>query len=76
MPMSKVPVLHARHDIERAIDGERHDRQLKLIGQHEGTLLESTHVTRKRTGTLGEYNNGAVARLQDMACSLVGSLDL
>lgn len=26
MPMSKVPVLHAGHDIEGAIDGEGHNR--------------------------------------------------
>ena len=74
--MGKVPVLHAGHDIEGAIDGEGYDRQLKLVGEHEGTLLESTHVTRKRTGTLREHDNGAVARLQDMASGLIGSLDL
>ena len=76
MPMSEVPVFHAGHNIERAIDSEGHDGQLELIGQHEGTFLESAHVTRKRAGTLWEYDNGAIARLQNMACSLIGSLDL
>ena len=63
MPMGEVPVLHARHDIERAIDGEGNDRQLELVSEHEGSFLESSHVTCKRTGTLWEHDNGAVARL-------------
>ena len=67
-----MPVLRTRHDIERAVDGQRNDRQLQLVGQRKGTLLKHAHVTCERTGTLGKDNHGTVAGLQNMTCCLVG----
>ena len=56
MPKHPFHVARPGHDFERTVDGERHNRQLQFIGKHESTAPESSHVTRKRARSLGEYN--------------------
>ena len=76
MPRGKMPVLHARHHVERTIDGQWHNGQLQFVSQSEGTFLERTHVACKRTGTLRKHHHTTVASLQNMTCSLVGMTHL
>ena len=51
MPVYSTPVTCAWHDIKRAVDRQRTNRQLKFVGQHERTTAENAHVTGKSAGT-------------------------
>ena len=56
MPDGPSQVACAGHDVEGAVDGDRDDGQLQLVGQHEGAATEAAHVTRKSACSLGEDN--------------------
>ena len=49
-------ILHAWLDIEAAVDGERTNRQLQLVGKHEGSTAEHAHVAGEGAGTLWEHH--------------------
>ena len=76
MPVGEMPVAHARHDVERAVDGERHDGQLQLVSQPEGTALELAHVTREAARAFGKHHDAEVALRQRAAGGVDGGLDL
>ena len=44
VPVYPMPVAGAWHDVERAVDSQRHDGQLKFVGKRESPLLEHSHV--------------------------------
>ena len=52
-----MPILSAWHDIERTIDGQWTNWQLKFVCQHEGSTTELTHVPCKATRTFGKDDN-------------------
>ena len=56
MMLDELVFLHSWHDIERAIDGERYDGQLKFVGQSESSSAEHSHVPREGACSLGEYH--------------------
>ena len=74
MPPDETTVAHAGHDIERAVDGHRHDGQLQLVGQGKGTAAEMAHVACERAAALGE-DGEAGAALQGGTGTVVGLLD-
>ena len=43
VPVDEVEALHTGQHIKRAIDGQRHHRQLQFVGEGEGTFLEVGH---------------------------------
>ena len=76
MPVDEIDEsLCTWQDVERAIDGQRHYRQLQLVGKCEGTLPEDTHVPCERTGTLWEHRH-TISLLQNLTGSLVSPLYL
>ena len=75
MPVDEVEAFHTGQDVERPVDGQRHDRQLQFVGQGEGAFLEMGHVTCEGTCAFGEHRH-AVALLQYLAGILVGLANL
>ena len=75
VPVDEMPVVHTGQDVEGAVDGQRYDGQLQLVGQREGTFAERAHVARERAGTFGEDGDG-VTLAQDAAGVVVGFFDL
>ena len=75
MPEHPVDVLHAWLDIETAVDGKRTNRQLQLVGKHEGSTAEHAHVAGEGAGTLREYNERH-AFLEHLARLVVRGTDL
>ena len=57
VPYWETPVTGTRHDIKRAVDGERADRQLQFIGQHEGSPAKPSHVSCEAACAFGENND-------------------
>lgn len=74
MPDDEMHVAHTGHDIERTVDGERNDRELQFIGQHEGSAAERAHVTIEGAGSFGKDNERHTFA-QNLACLLVGLAD-
>ena len=70
MPIHEMAVTHARHDVERTVDGERYNRQLEFVGQSKGTTTEASHVAGEGASALGEYGQ-TDAILEGVACSIV-----
>ena len=60
-PLQEMPVFGAGHHMERAVDGNRHNGQLQLIGQHECTLLEVAHGSRIGARALGKHHHAHAA---------------
>ena len=52
--MHKVETRHTRKHVERAVDGEGHNRQADFIGQLERAFLEAPHVSCKVARAFGE----------------------
>ena len=76
VPMGKMPVTHAGHDIERAVDSQRHNGQLQLVGQSKSTFLEQRYMAGERASSLWEHDHGAITRLQNVARLFVGAANL
>ena len=76
MPVDEVDEsAGARQDVERAVDGHRHHRQLQLVSQCERPFAEDSHMACKRTGALWEHRH-TITLLQDISRCVVGLLDL
>ena len=85
MPNHPLHIAGARHDVERAVDGERHNGQLDVVGEHEGSALEDTHMSCERACPLGEHHerhatlqrlSGAVVGLAYLACATLVDEDV
>lgn len=75
MPIDPMPILHAGHDVERAVDCQWADGQLQLVGKHEGATAEEAHVAGERAGTLWEHHHRH-ALFQGLTRLIVGLLYL
>ena len=61
VPIDEMPVARAGHDVERAVDGDGHHRQLEFVSQGKGTLTEMSHVAGKGACALGKHGEAGAA---------------
>ena len=74
MPSQEPEALLPAEHVEGSADGDRHDRELQLVSQLEGSATENAHVTGKGPGSLGKDEEAGAAP-QDATSLLVGELN-
>ena len=75
VPVGEMPVARAWHDVERAVDCQRHHRQLQLIGKGERSLGELSHVTGEGARSLREHHHTVATLRKHAMCGLVSGTD-
>ena len=65
--VGEMEIAHARHDVETAVDRDRHDRKLEFVSELECATTEKTHVAGEGAGTFGEDGERG-ATDQALAC--------
>ena len=68
----EVETLLAGQDIETAVYGHRHYRQVQLMSEHEGATAETCHVAGEGAATLRKDHYGSTS-LECFACLCLGT---